>query len=440
MDLQTINSLALRRIEDGFQAEVYSVCTAAKSAYIDDSRLSNVEDKNELGLAIRVIKGSRLGSASSTINHEKDIIECVQKAINASKLSPIDERIKGFVKPHKAMVGKLSNYDEKIHNIEASELAEITLNLVANCKAKVPRAMFRVAEVNTAISNSAGLDIKQKCTMAYGHFTSMIEHPTPGEGTESFHSTHLALDYSSMAETLFDKAKRSAQASVFQGNESLTVILPPSELGDMLLSSAGSALNGENVVNGRSKWSKSIGELVASEKVTLLDDPTRPAPLCARFDDEGSPCFKKTLIEDGILKMHLYDNYNGTSTGNGLRRSPTDFQDSFFSPVSIKPMNLTVIPGRISKDEIVSETKNGIIIEKFAWPEADPFTGRFALEVRCGQLIKAGSIVGTVKNALLTGNMFESLRHVNFIGNDLVNTGNATIPTMSFEGMELVGN
>ena len=440
MDLQTINLMALEKIGEGFQAEVFSVSTDIMSAYIDESRLSNVEDKSELGLAIRVIKDNKMGSASCTLNHEGDILECVRRAMKASQLSPTDDRIKGFVDPQKSLIRNLSNYDQRIHNLEASGLAEITLDLIDNCKAKIPRAMLRVAKVRTAICNNSGLNVVQKCTKVYGHFTSMIEVPNPGEGTESIHSTHLAIDSDYMAETLYHKAKRSAEASTFKGRKNLSVILPPSELGDMLLSSAGSALNGENVLNGRSRWANSVGEAIASDNLTILDDPTRPAPLCARFDDEGSPCYTKTLVENGILKMHLYDNYNGTSTGNGLRRSAIDFQDSFCSPVSIKPMNLTVVPGRISEAEIIKETKCGIIVEKFAWPEADPFTGRFALEVRCGLMVEAGSIIGTIKNALLTGNMFDSLFRVNFISDTLVNTGNSTIPTMSFEGMELIGN
>jgi PmbA protein len=91
-------------------------------------------------------------------------------------------------------------------------------------------------------------------------------------------------------------------------------------------------------------------------------------------------------------------------------------------------------------EDIISQTQDGVLIEKFAWPEADPFTGRFALEVRCGLMISAGEVVGTVKNALLTGNMFEALRQVETIGADIVCTGNASVPTVSFQGMELVGN
>jgi TldD protein len=103
-------------------------------------------------------------------------------------------------------------------------------------------------------------------------------------------------------------------------------------------------------------------------------------------------------------------------------------------------MNIIVSPGRYSRDDIISQTDNGILVEKFAWPEADPLTGRFGLEVRCGHLIKDGRITDTVNNALLMGSMFDSLGNIEFIGNDPVIEGCVTVPTMSFSGAELTGN
>ncbi len=208
----------------------------------------------------------------------------------------------------------------------------------------------------------------------------------------------------------------------------------------MLLSSVGSALNGENVANCRSPWAERMGEQLASPEVTIMDDPLTPAPLCARYDDEGSPARVKHLLRSGVLESFLRDNYNAPSTGNGLRRSPSDMRESFLNPLTVKPMNLCVLPGRGEREDLISQVDEGVLVEKFAWPEADPFTGRFALEVRCGLLIKNGEVTGTVKNALLTGNMLEALSRVEAIGADLTCTGNATVPTMSFRGMELLGD
>jgi len=136
----------------------------------------------------------------------------------------------------------------------------------------------------------------------------------------------------------------------------------------------------------------------------------------------------------------MRDSFTGDSTGNGMRRNSTDAQNIYNSAVSTKPMNMIVSPGRYSVDGITAQTDNGILVEKFAWPEADPLTGRFGLEIRCGYIVRKGKITGTVNNALMTGNMIDLLGSIEFIGNDLENLGCVTVPTMSFSGAELVGN
>lgn len=440
MDLRGINDMALGLVGEGQEMECYTVMTETFSVYVDDSQLSLVEHKRERGMAIQVIQGSRLCSASATVHEEADVHRCVERAMAATRLTPPDPRVKGFAPPQASALGALNTHDHSIRDMDAEQLGSLAMEVVDNCKARIPRGLLRASRTEMAIANTMGMDVWQEGTSVYAHFTSMLDHPSPGEGTESYHGTHLDLKTSEMAESLYRKARNAAAAKNHHGRRNLTVILPPSELGDMLLSSAGSALNGENVANGRSRWAGSMGEAVTSEALTIMDDPTLPAPLCARFDDEGTPAQVKVLVKDGVLQSFLYDNYNGISTGNGLRRSASDAQGSYSHAVAVKPMNLRVLPGKGGVEDIISQTQDGVLIEKFAWPEADPFTGRFALEVRCGLMISAGEVVGTVKNALLTGNMFEALRQVETIGADIVCTGNASVPTVSFQGMELVGN
>jgi predicted Zn-dependent protease len=226
----------------------------------------------------------------------------------------------------------------------------------------------------------------------------------------------------------------------FKGSEKLSMILPPSELGDMLMSSVGSAINGENVKYGRSMWKDSIGEPVASDCFSMVDDPTVSAPLSCVFDDEGVPAYRKPVIEDGVLKGFLRDSFCGDSTGNGMRRSSVEAQGAYDRTPSIKPLNLVIRPGNKSREDIIAQTDNGILVEKFAWPEADEMTGRFGLSIRCGYLIRKGEIVGIVNNALLMGNMLEAVSNVEAIGNDQTQMGVITVPTMGFSGMELVGN
>ena len=161
--------------------------------------------------------------------------------------------------------------------------------------------------------------------------------------------------------------------------------------------------------------------------------------LCV-FDDEGTPTERRPIIEGGVLRSFIRDSFCGDSTGNGMRRSSVEAQGAYERTPTIKPLNLTVSPGSLSRDDIISQTDNGILVEKFAWPEADELTGRFGLNVRCGYIIRKGEIVETINNALLMGNMVDAVANIEVIGNDPKQMGVISVPTMSFSDTELVGN
>jgi len=440
MNIRDVALDSLKHTKKADQAESYVVKSVTRSAYIDGSKISNIETKTDSGISIRVAVKNKLGSACATLNDGTSAEKCASSAVRLSSFSPKNSGFKGYPMPSKPLVKVSGIFDQKTADISDRELKEILSTVIGACGCEIPRGMIRTATISSVTANINGLLTEHKSTMIYAHFTSMFRGMRNGEGTGSLYGVSLNADIEHIGKELERKARASASAEPFRGKKKLTMILPPCELGDMMMSSAGSALNGENVFYKRSPWTEMTEKKVASDILTITDDPTVPGPLCSEFDDEGSPSSKKVLVENGILKGYIRDSFIGPSTGNGIRRDITDAQDIYCSSVSIKPMNLVVSPGRYSQDEIIAQTDNGIFIEKFAWPEADPLTGRFGLEVRCGHLIKKGKIIGTVNNALLTGNMFDALGNVGFIGNDSVCTGCATVPTMSFLNTELVGN
>jgi predicted Zn-dependent protease len=440
MNIRDIAVDSLRYAEKMEHAESYVVRSVTHSAYIDGSRISNIETKIDSGMCVRVADKNKLGRACVTLGDTKDGERCVDSAIRVSSFSPKNNGFKGYPMPSGPAVKVNGIFDKKIENITGAELRDILSAVIGSCGSEIPRGLLRLSVITSAVANSNGLLTEHKSTMMYGHFTSMFRGTRNGEGTESLHGASLIMDPEHIGNELNRKARASASAVPFKGKEKMTMILPPCELGDMIISSAGSALNGENVFYKRSPWTDKTDKEVASASLTLTDDPTTPGPLCSAFDDEGTPSQKKVLVENGILRSFIRDSFIGNSTGNGMRRNSTDAQNVYCSSVGIKPMNMVVSEGTYSQDDIISQTENGIFIEKFAWPEADPLTGRFGLEVRCGHIIRSGKIVDTVNNALLMGNMFDALANIEFIGNDMMNMGCVTIPTMSFSGTELAGN
>ncbi|MDR2866555.1 MAG: TldD/PmbA family protein [Methanomassiliicoccaceae archaeon] len=439
MDLSEIAVSSLRHAKDMDHAESYVVRSVIRSAYIDGGRISNIETKTDSGMCIRVANDGRLGRACVTLSDEGSAGSCARSAVRVSSFSPKNSMFRGYPSPSRSLI-RTDVFDDRIDNITDDGLKEILSAVIDSCDTDIPRGLLRLSTIRSAVANSNGLLTEHRSTMMYGHFTSMFRGTKNGEGTESVHGTSLTLDPERIGKELGRKARASAEARPFRGKKKITMILPPCELGDMIMSSAGSALNGENVHYMRSPWTDKLDTKVASDVLTMTDDPGTPGPLCSAFDDEGTPSEKKVLVENGVLKSFIRDSFIGSSTGNGMRRNSTDAQNIYCSAVGIRPMNMIISAGRHTREDIISQTDHGILVEKFAWPEADPLTGRFGLEVRCGYLIRRGKVVGTVNNALMMGNMFDALADIDLIGSDGENMGCITVPTMSFSGMELAGN
>jgi len=429
---------ALRHAKKADHAESYVIESVTHAAYIDGGRISNIETKIDSGISVRVSVKNKLGRASVTLD-DNAAERCVAAAMRVASFSPKNSGFKGYPMPSVSSV-KVNIFDKKIENVTAADLKDIMGSVISSCRSEIPRGLLRLSVIRSVTANTNDLVTEHESTMMYGHFTSMFRGDRNGEGTAAVHGVSLNFDAERIGSELNSKAKASASATPFRGKEKMTMILPPCELGYMIASSAGSALNGENVFYKRSLWHDREEKKVASKALTITDDPTIPGALCSAFDDEGTPAKKKILVDNGILRSFIRDSFIGESTGNGMRRNSTDAQNVYDSAVSIKPMNMIVTPGRYSGDDIIAQTDNGILVEKFAWPECDPLTGRFALEVRCGRLVKNGKIIENVNNALLTGNMISLLKRIEHIGSDPVNIGSVTIPTMSFSGTELIGN
>ena len=431
------------------QFEVFGTETKTLGVYIDDGSIKSVEEKLDRGIAIRIARGKRIGQSSATCDGIKDAERCVRHASDLATASPEDRNFEQFSAGGQiALAPKV--FDERIESATTEELAEIASSIVNCCtekgKVEVPLGLLRVSTIELRIVNSNGVDASHRCTMLYLRFTTKADGDMPGEGIEEFYSTHLSdVDPFAIGNSLKEGAKKSAQAVPFRGRRVGDTVLTPANFAEMLLTSVGHAIDGENVHRKRSAWANKIGETVASSMVTILDDPgDERGILSSSIDDEGTPTARKTIIEKGVLRQFIYDCYTATlegakSSGNGLRRNPIDAHGIYRTPLSISPINLVLVPGKKSRDSLISSIDDGILIERVAAPEVNPINGAFAMEVRCGSVIEKGDIIQTINHALLVGNMFEALMKVNDIANDATVVKSCIVPTVSIESLELIG-
>jgi TldD protein len=198
----------------------------------------------------------------------------------------------------------------------------------------------------------------------------------------------------------------------------MTVVLGPGWPGVLLHEAVGHGLEGDFNRKGTSAYSGRLGEKVASELVTVVDDGTleqRRGSLSV--DDEGNPTRQNVLIEKGVLRAYMQDKLNAQlmnmePTGNGRRES--------FAHLPMPRMtNTFMLPGDYEAGEIIASVDRGLYAVNFAGGQVDITSGRFVFSASEAYLIENGRVTRPVKGATLIGNGPEVMTQVTMVGNDL---------------------
>jgi TldD protein len=198
----------------------------------------------------------------------------------------------------------------------------------------------------------------------------------------------------------------------------MTVVLGPGWPGILLHEAIGHGLEGDFNRKGTSAFAGRVGEKVASELCTIVDDGTlsrRRGSL--NIDDEGTPTQCTTLIENGVLKGYLQDKMNArlmgvAPTGNGRRES--------FAHITLPRMTNTYMrPGKTPPEEILASVQKGIYAVNFGGGQVDITSGKFVFSASEAYLIENGKLGAPIKGATLIGNGPDVLTRVSMVGNDL---------------------
>src|SRR3984885_2190327 len=198
----------------------------------------------------------------------------------------------------------------------------------------------------------------------------------------------------------------------------MTVVLGPGWPGILLHEAIGHGLEGDFNRKGTSAFSNRIGQKVAADEITVVDDGTldrRRGSL--NVDDEGTPTQCTTLIENGILRGYIQDKMNARlmgmpATGNGRRES--------FAHMTLPRMTNTYMrAGSRAPQEIIASVEKGLYAVNFGGGQVDITSGKFVFSASEAYLIENGKIGAPVKGATLIGNGPDVLQRVSMVGNDL---------------------
>ncbi len=222
----------------------------------------------------------------------------------------------------------------------------------------------------------------------------------------------LAYAREAAREALVNLEARDAPAGT------MTVVLGPGWPGVLLHEAIGHGLEGDFNRKQSSAFAGRIGERVATDQCTVVDDGTLPNRRGSlNVDDEGVPTQCTVLIENGILKGYMQDKLNArlmgeASTGNGRRES--------YAHLPMPRMtNTYMLAGRYDPKEIIESVGKGLYAVNFGGGEVDITSGKFVFSASEAYLIEDGKVTQPVKGATLIGNGPDVLTRVSMVGNDL---------------------
>lgn len=168
-----------------------------------------------------------------------------------------------------------------------------------------------------------------------------------------------------------------------------------------------------------------LGRKIASEKLTVIDNPFLEKGLGSRlFDSEGIAAKKRIMIEKGVLKNYFVDNYYGKKLG--------------WEPTTASPANIVFEYGSKSFDELLKEIKKGIIVNGFIGGNSNNTTGDFSFGI-VGLYVEDGQIIKPINEMNISGNAKEVWNQLVEIGNDPYPYSSSRIPSMLFEGIQFSG-
>ncbi len=196
-------------------------------------------------------------------------------------------------------------------------------------------------------------------------------------------------------------------------------------------------VNGYSVYRGTSFLAGKLGETIASDAVTIIDDGRLPGRLGSKpFDGEGQPTRRNVIVERGKLETYLLDSYSArklelASTGSAARGAG--------SGPSASTTNLWLEPGSLTEDEIIASTDRGLLVTELIGFGFNPVTGDYSRGA-AGLWIENGELTGPVEEITIAGNFAEMLMGIDAVGRELRWFGAAASPSLRIARMTVAGS
>lgn len=406
-------------------ADMYFQSTYSESWVLEDGIIKNGSFDIDRGVGVRALSGEKTGFAYA----DDIVLPALMQAASAAKsiAKQGDDR---SVKAYDAQPAhQLYLTDNPLHSL--SEIEKV--KLLQDVDRYIRKKDSHIIQVNVGLSGeyetilvmgSDGHMAADVRPLVRFNISIIIEHNGRREsgyagGGGRYDYRHFLED--DLAFKFADEALRQASINLDAVDAPagpMKVVLGPGWPGVLLHEAVGHGLEGDFNRKEISAFSGRMGERVASELCTVVDNGTLPNRRGSlNIDDEGTPTQNTVLIENGILRGYMMDKRNArlmgvNSTGNGRRES--------YAHLTIPRMtNTYMLPGKSTPEEIIASVDRGLYAVNFGGGQVDITSGKFVFSANEAYLIENGKIGAPVKGATIIGNGPDVLTKVSMVGNDL---------------------
>jgi PmbA protein len=411
-------------------------------------RLGQVETLKESGakvLGVRVFHGQRAASTYTSDFSPAGLDQLVSSAVSLARITSEDP-VSGL--PQASELGKLDTdldlYYQDVYSLSTEqriEYARRAEKAATSADARIQNSeggSFDAADGRKVLANSLGFVGEYKRSYCSVSAVPVAKDESGAMQRDFWYSVARSIK---LLESPEEVGKVAAQRTLRRlgarkvKTSQVPVIFDPM-VARSLLDSLAEAVNGDSIYRGASFLAGKLGEKVAGENVTVVDDGTMPGGFgTSPFDGEGVKSRRTVVIDRGVLKSYLLNTYtakklNMKTTGNasrGLAGTP-----------GIGVGNFYLEAGERKPDQIIGDVKEGLYVTEFLGFGVNLVTGDFSRGAS-GMWISGGQLAFPVEEITVAGNLKDMFNSISDIGSDLEFRGSVAAPTLRIDGLTVAG-
>jgi len=425
LDKETLNKVISEALARGGDfAEVYLENRTSRNIVMEESKFKSGLYGVSQGAGVRVISGNKTGYAFTDDINPENLLRAARVASYVAREGGQVAPVNIDEKPRDSFV-TVKQPLENIADPERIEIMKRADQAAMDYDDRIKMAMISYYDEirGRVIANSEGVYLRDELPLLFFIVQTMSDDGKARHLSRERLSRHSGFE-------MFDEvspeevSRRAAREAIamLDAEEApagmMDVVMQNGWGGVLVHEAVGHPLEADNIAKGVGAFTGKMGQKVASDLFTMVDDGSIPnARGTINFDDEGTQARRNVLIENGILKGYMTDILSAKQlgmgrTGNGRRES--------FRYIPIPRMTNTFIEnGESDPQDILQSTRKGLYVQSLSGGSVNPVTGVFNFTCREAYLIENGKKTKPVKGATLIGSCLDVISNIDAVGNDL---------------------